>query len=309
VNLRNLRIDILVFCFLFSGHFSARHEWIAFTMPLVHPFLTMSDNKVQWNSQDYRNNSAAQAKWAMETLSAIDIPAAASVLDIGCGDGHITRELARRAAQGAVVGIDASAQMIELAKLSFADVPNLRFEQMDARKLALPERFDIAFSNATLHWFKEHDAFLTKLRAHMNPGGRLHFNFGGKGNGMEVFAVFFKLMQSPAWAHYFPPEASDPAKFPYAFFDDMEYRAILERNGFTPTRVQLIPKDMVQAGKAGLAGWIRTTWMPFTSRVPEELRPRFIDEIVDEYMTLQPLHEDGTVHVKMFRLEATATVS
>jgi trans-aconitate 2-methyltransferase len=60
-------------------------------------------------------------------------------------------------------------------------------------------------------------------------------------------------------------------------------------------------------GREGLAGWIRTTWLPFTERVPVHLRDSFIQEIVERYIAAYPLDETGTARVKMVRLEVQAT--
>jgi len=266
----------------------------------------MAGQQVKWDSGDYRANSSAQAKWAMEMIAGIGLKEYSTVLDIGCGDGRITREIARLAPKGRVVGIDASENMIALARESFANVENLRFVRMDARAIDLPERFDIAFSNAALHWIKEQDAFLAGLHEVMVPGGMLHFNFGGRGNAGAVFETLLDCVRSSEWSAYFPPESLLPANFPWFFAGDDEYRDLLKSNGFEPDCVRLVPKDMVQAGREGFAGWIRTTWMPFTNRVPENIRERFIAWIVDCYVASFPPLADGGVVVKMVRLEAHA---
>ncbi|MFA5257367.1 MAG: methyltransferase domain-containing protein [Opitutales bacterium] len=268
----------------------------------------MSTRQVNWNADDYRRNSGAQQKWAAELISRLgDVPPDADIIDIGCGDGRITRELALLAPRGATVGIDASEKMIALARESFREQPNLRFETMDAREMELPERFDIAFSNATLHWFKEQDRFLTRLRAHMKPGGRLCFSFGGKGNAGQIIAVLRDMVKSGKWAGYFPADIADEDKLPYAFLGPDDYVPLLEAAGFAPQSVRLLPRDMSYGSREGLAGWMRTTWMPFTGRIPEQMRGDFIDEVVDEFIRRHPAGEDGTIKVAMFRLEALAT--
>jgi trans-aconitate 2-methyltransferase len=263
----------------------------------------MAQTQVKWDSKDYRSHSSAQFAWAMDMISRIGVREDSTILDIGCGDGRITRELARIACRGRVVGIDTSPDMIALARSSFPDVPNLRFEQMDARNIDLPERFTLAFSNATLHWIKEQDQFLASLRKHMATDGMLHFNFGGRGNAQAIFEAACACAVKPEWIGYFlKPFASN---LPYAFLGDDEYLALLAANGFAPEKVCLIPKDMTQDGAQGLAGWIRTTWMPVTGRVPEALREKFIGDIVDEYLRTHPLVE-GKAVVKMVRLEVHA---
>jgi len=71
-------------------------------------------------------------------------------------------------------------------------------------------------------------------------------------------------------------------------------------------RVELVPKDMVHQGREGLAGWIRTTWLPFTERVPGELRGKFVDELADWYLRRYRPDREGLVHVNAIRLEVEA---
>ena len=63
---------------------------------------------------------------------------------------------------------------------------------------------------------------------------------------------------------------------------------------------------MTHKGKEGLKGWIRTTWFPYTNRIPENLRNLFIDEIINNYIEKHPLDDRGCTHVKMVRLEVKA---
>jgi len=83
----------------------------------------------------------------------------------------------------------------------------------------------------------------------------------GRGNGQAIIDVLDGLMESPAWRPFF-----GDFEFPYGFYGPEEYLPRLEAAGFDVRRLELIPKDMVQDGPAGLAGWIRTTWLPFTGR-------------------------------------------
>lgn len=266
----------------------------------------MSRDTQNWNAADYRANSSAQESWGKGLIAGLHLAENARVLDIGCGDGRLTRELARRVPKGMVVGIDASPSMIALARDSFADVPNLRFECMDARKIALPEKFDFVFSNAVLHWFKEHDAFLASLRKVMRDGAELQFSFGGKGNAGEIVTALFHTIAKEPWSAYFPREHFRAEQLPYAFFSPEEYRGLLFRNGFAPESVELVRREMRQKDREALAGWVRTTWMPFTSRVPENVRGEFITRIVDEFASEHPEGPDGALTVQMFALVVRA---
>ncbi|MDD1718427.1 MAG: methyltransferase domain-containing protein [Methanoregulaceae archaeon] len=226
------------------------------------------------------------------------------VLDLGCGDGRITAEIAARLSRGSVVGIDSSPEMIRFARTHFPpeENPNLAFEMHDFRDLPVPGEFDIAFSNAALHWSGDQPAVLRGVRRNLVPGGRLLFQMGGKGNASRlVDQVLPDIVRRPRWSQFlygFP--------VPYYFFGDTEYSGFLVSAGLVPLRVELIPKEMTYPGPDGLAGWVRTTWLPVTERVPRELRGSFISEIVEHYLSMYPPDPDGAIKVPMVRLEVEA---
>jgi len=114
--------------------------------------------KFHWDASDYAKHSNAQQKWAKELISRINLRGSESLLDIGCGDGKITAEIASCLKAGTVVGIDNSAEMISLAKEKFPNSthPNLSFLKQDARELSFCQEFDVIFSNAVLHWVLDH---------------------------------------------------------------------------------------------------------------------------------------------------------
>jgi trans-aconitate 2-methyltransferase len=102
------------------------------------------------------------------------------VLDIGCGDGRITVEIARRLESGSVLGIDPSTHMIDFAKAHFAD-PNLAFAVGDAAALPYRGEFDLAVSFNALHWVRDQNAALRGIRAALKPTGRAFLEFVPQG--------------------------------------------------------------------------------------------------------------------------------
>lgn len=263
----------------------------------------MQSAKKDWNAEDYAKNSSAQLQWAQELIEKLALRGHESLLDIGCGDGKITAEFARILGKGRVLGLDASPSMIRLASESFPleRHPNLSFVQMDATDIRIAEGFDIAFSNAALHWIGDHPAILRGVRGCLKPGGRLLFQMGGRGNVAELFRVVGELTGSSSWRRYF-----DGFTPPYYFYGPEEYEAWLGQCGFRPGHVELFPKDMQHRGKEGLKGWIRTTWFPYTVRLPEELREAFLNEIIETYTAISPVDAKGNTHVEMIRLEVEA---
>lgn len=257
----------------------------------------------QWDPHEYEKHSSAQQKWAHELIEKLALRGDEDVLDVGCGDGKVTVELARRVPQGSVTGVDSSATMIELAQTRYPPrkFRQLRFQQADASALAFRSAFNVVFSNAALHWIVDHRPVLVGISRSLRPGGRILLQMGGKGNAEAVLAVLEEMIQSAAWREYF-----NGFSFPYGFYGPEEYRLWLADAGLSPRRVELKPKDMVHSGAEGLAGWYRTTWLPYTQRVPEERREAFIAEMVERSLAAHPLDENGLSHTVMMRLEVEA---
>jgi len=263
-----------------------------------------ADEKMyHWNAEEYRTSSSNQKKWALELLSKIDLKGNERVLDIGCGDGEITAAIAQRVPRGFAVGIDSSKEMIDLATRRFPSehYPNITFLLKDATALDFPEEFDAVFSNACLHWVIDHQPVLAGVRRCLKPSGRVLLQMGGKGNAATVLEAIDCVLKTSRWAKHF-----DGFVFPYAFHGPDDYRPWLGALGFSISSIELLTKDMVHGGSDGFAAWLRTTWLPYTERVPESLREEFLYEIVAAHARIRPPDADGRIHLTMVRLEVEA---
>ena len=255
-----------------------------------------------WNPGDYARHSESQKEWARELMGKLNLRGDERVLDIGCGDGSVTAEIARLLVGGSVVGIDSSPQMIDFARKNFMDrFSNLAFHCSDVREMTFDREFDLAFSNAALHWVPDHLPVLRRIRRSLGPSGKVLFQMAGKGNAATVMEAAHKVLEAAPWHTFF-----QGFSFPYSFYGDEEYRGLVKTAGFAPGRVELVPKVMSHRGRAGLSGWIRTTWLPYTQRLPEEMRDRFVEEVVTLYERAHPADEEGCFHVMMVRLEVEA---
>lgn len=256
-----------------------------------------------WNAADYHKSSPAQLLWAKELIAKLGLSGNDRVLDIGCGDGKVTAEIARNLPGGNVMGVDSSPEMIRFACEHFPHTiyRNLSFVHRDARALLFSEEFDVVFSNAALHWIMDHKPVLAGIAESLRPKGRMLIQMGGKGNADQVFEALNVLIKKQEWSQYF-----SGFSFTLGFFDDAEYRQWLAEAGFGQCRVELIPKDMTYSSRQDFAAWIRTTWLPWMARLPESDRSRFIGALIDEYLKKYPADDEGTIHIRMVRLEAEA---
>ena len=259
--------------------------------------------KLNWNAEDYAKNSQCQLQLGEELIEKLSLIGNESLLDIGCGDGKISVKLSKILKKGEVVAIDASENMIKLASRQFSknQYSNLTFYRIDAREINFPKKFDIAFSNACLHWIKEHGGVLRKVHACLKPKGRILFQMGGRGNVYEVLNTVKLVLNKPDWSKYFNNFVT-----PYYFYDIKDYEIWLSENNFKPLRLELTTKNIKHAGEESFKGWLRTTWFPFTDCLPETLRETFLDEVSESYKIDHPTDESGNINVKMVRLEVEA---
>ena len=172
---------------------------------------------------------------------------------------------------------------------------------MDARKFKFARQFDLIFSNAALHWVDDHEAFLRRAAEALKPGGRLVVSCGGKGNAHDVFLALRPEMRLKKWREFFRQMPS-----PYHFYSPNDYEKWLPKTGFKIQKLALAPKDATYAGAKGFATWLRTTWIPYAQRVPENQREEFIASATERYLAKFPPDKSGQVHVRMVRLEIDA---
>ena len=281
---------------------------------------------MKWNAADYAANSAVQQTWARELITKLHLRGNEHILDVGCGDGKVSAELARAVPGGSVTGIDASAEMITFARRAFPKklIPNLTLQIGDARRIhpvqfnsrlsapsphSTPGRgegenlrmFDLVFSNAALHWVDDHQAILGGAASVLKPGGRLIVSCGGKGNAHDVFLALRPELRLKRWRDFFRG-----MPMPYFFYAPGDYERWLPKFGFRISGLKLAPKVVAYHGADGFAKWLGTTWLPFTQRVPEPLRADFIAAVTQRYLARHPLDAQNRVPVRMVRLEIDA---
>ncbi len=204
----------------------------------------------RWDPEQYSRHSRQQEKWARELILKLALKGDERVLDIGCGDGKVSAEIACSLPGGRVLGIDSSPEMIEHAKRSFMDrCDNLAFLCLDAAEMSFGPEFDIVFSNAALHWVPDHLPLLKRIRRALRPSGRIMLQMAGEGNAAAMTDVVETVMRQDPWRPFF-----HGFSFPYAFHNDKDYRSLVEMAGLVVRRVEPHPQDHVARRKRGSGG-------------------------------------------------------
>jgi trans-aconitate 2-methyltransferase len=173
-----------------------------------------------WSPGQYRAYAAERARPFYELLARIDVDTPASVVDLGCGPGERTADLAARWPYAVVEGIDSSEQMIAEARRETPDrarphpgaegggrrahertedAPALRFAVGDLAEWAPHRPVDVIFSNAALQWVPGHQRLLPRWVEALAPGGRLAFSMPGNFDAPS-HVILRELCGSPRWA-------------------------------------------------------------------------------------------------------------
>lgn len=230
----------------------------------------------EWNAKLYRERSNLQQAMAAEVLRALELAGTERVLDVGCGDGRISAEIARRVPRGTVVGVDASSRMIELA--SEKSGPNLHFEVADARTLPYSREFDLVVSFNALHWIHEQDLALGCMHKALEPGGTAHLRLVPMGARKSIETVLEETRSSSSWSKYFR-EFRDP----YLRLTEEQYCSLAERSGFRVEHIQTESKTWDFQTRAEFLAFGSVTMVEWTKQLPENLRPAFLTEVLDSY--------------------------
>ncbi len=248
--------------------------------------------QTKWDPEFYEAKHAVVFKAAADLVDLLAPAANERVLDLGCGTGQLTSEIATRGAK--VIGIDQSAEMIAQAQNNF---PDIWFEVGDATTFKTTQPFDAVFSNAVLHWIKRPADAIARVWDALRPGGRLVAEFGGRGN----IAGIVSASQDALTAQGRLALRDD---LPWYFPSISEYAALLEARGFEVTFAQLFDRPTKLEGDAGLRNWIAQFGSHFVDDLNEAERDAFFARI--EQILRPTLFRDGAWTADYRRLRIVA---
>jgi trans-aconitate methyltransferase len=184
------------------------------------------------------------------------------ILDLGCGDGVLTKKLADFGCN--VVAVDSSVPQVEAAKKL-----GLNAFAVSGEELHYVEEFDAVFSNAALHWIRRADAMLAGVYRSLKPGGRFVAECGGHGCVHKVRTALVQALNRRG--------IDGEARVPWYFPTPGDYATRLERAGFRVDSVALIPRPTLLPGD--IIGWLETFAINFFQGFSEESRSDYLQEV------------------------------
>jgi trans-aconitate methyltransferase len=254
----------------------------------------------EWNARDYNRQSSLQAAMAEGQLGRLTLAGSERVLDVGCGDGKITAEIADRVPHGSVLGVDPSRNMIDFANRIFGAParPNLRFEVADVRSLPYRQQFDRVISFNALHWVPEQEAAVRSLRAALVAGGQAFLRFVPQGPRKSLEDVIDEIRQSPRW------EASFAGfRTPYIHLAPEDFHELASRSGFRVIRIDREDRAWDFHARHDFLAFARATFVEWTRRLPEADWPSFITDVLDRYATVAADNPQQANTFKFYQLE------
>ena len=224
------------------------------------------------------------------------IRAGERVLDIGCGSGETTLELARRVGPaGSALGVDISRLLLDAARAAArqAALPNVSFQEADAQTYSFaPASFDIVFSRFGVMFFEDPDAAFRNLKTALRPRGRLSFVCWRSLQESEFFAI----PMAAALRRLPPPAPADPdAPGPAAFANPDRVRGILSRAGFADIAIDPLDEKV---GGSSLDETVETLMRMGPASALIGGAPQEVQQAIeaDIRAALKPLEKpDGTV--------------
>lgn len=226
--------------------------------------MTDSAREQTWTSESYNTNARFVSDLGNAVLGWLAPQPGERVLDLGCGDGALTKKIAASGAE--VIGVDVSESLLERARER-----GLTVHKMDGEALEFSHEFDAVFTNAALHWMLEPQKVIDGVRRALKAGGRYVGEFGGHGNVASIITA----MRAAARIHGGDQSLAGPWFYP----TPDAFSRLLTEGGFDVKRISLIPRPTPL--KTGISGWLMTFRKPFFDQFPEDVREQVVDEVVE----------------------------
>jgi trans-aconitate methyltransferase len=274
---------------------------------VVHAVNCM-ENKNDWDAKKYSKNSELQFKAAIGALSKIEFKGDEKVLDIGCGDGRVTAEIAKRVPHGSVIGVDRSENQIEHAR-SAHKLENLFFDVVDiSNEMRCPftgipyhgfnHQYHLVTAFSSLSWVKDQQQAFKNIAWLLTCGGKVRAGLAHEDSA--YLRARFGIVYSDKWKQFFVDY-----EIPYYPSNEETVRWWLKNAGLKEEFVGKIEVPHTFSCRKEFLDWMSAIPAQI-DRIPEELHEQFFNDIIDEYLKSVPQEEDGSIKLSISALAVRA---
>jgi trans-aconitate 2-methyltransferase len=234
-----------------------------------------------WDGAGYAHVSELQRAMATASLESVAVRGTERVLDVGCGDGYVTRLIAARVPGGSVLGVDPSPRMIDTARAADDRQANVSFQVGDVTTMAFGPDFDLVVSFNALHWVADQQAAYRHIAAALRPGGRALVQFVCRGPRPSVEQIAMDVTRDPRWAPAFAGFAP-----PYVHLDPAEFAVLAGGAGLEVVRRSVVDREWDFGSRDRFARWCAVGFSDWTSRLRAADVAAFVDAVADRYETV-----------------------
>ena len=223
---------------------------------------------IKWDADKYTADFSFVHQYGNSVMELIDADKGSTVLDLGCGNGALTKKLQEKGY--AVKGLDASRELLDIARKAY---PSIEFVQGDAAAFTLSEPVDVVFSNAVFHWLdrEQQQNMLKCVYNALKENGQFVFEFGGYGNNQRIHNALATIFSEYGYCY----------KMPFYFPAISEYASLLENAGFKVKYAVLFDRPTELKGGDGLKDWINMFLKtPFSVVEAEQEKAAIINKAV-----------------------------
>lgn len=236
------------------------------------PSQTTIATTSHWDGEKYSKYSEQQLLVARMLLAQYAFKDTDSILDIGCGDGKITKELACKVPNGQVLGVDPSESMIDFAKRTYQGA-NVSFGLNMASTIAFESVFDVITAFSCLHWEPRQKEALLCFKKALKPGGAIVLAIPGP--DLALRKALREVGSTPTWAPFFTGYQS-----PGRVWTANEYATLLVETGFVIQKIEVVSREYVPENEAKFTGLLKGM-LPHLSKLPEYMHDTFVTEVTE----------------------------
>lgn len=221
-----------------------------------------------WDPEKYHLFKKERSAPFEDLFNLIHVRPGLEVIDLGCGTGELTQQLAERLPDSKVLGIDSSTEMLERARQQAH--PGLNFEQALIQEVS--GAWDLVFSNAAIHWIDDHPALVPRLLSLVRPGGQLVMQLPSNHTHPTHLLILETAREEPfrtalnGWSRESPVLSIEA------------YAELLYHQGGSDITVfeKVYPHVLADAG--ALADWTSgTALVPYFERLTSEMCEQFME--------------------------------